>query len=140
MEEANILRWLQITWKQDKKKKIICISEYNYEELSLYLCRDWCDREEGVSPQYSGLYAYYIATNTWQQLLADKHSLNAPQPRVSHSMLFHPVRYTLLFLSLSSHVFFVLSFYFSSLYLFNDKLFLHNYLRFSYNARSLLSY
>lgn len=44
-----------------------------------------------MSPQYSGLYAYYISSNTWQQLLADRHDLPAPQPRVSHSMLFHPV-------------------------------------------------
>ncbi|XP_045452332.1 muskelin [Melitaea cinxia] len=48
--------------------------------------------EELASPQYSGLYAYYIASNTWQLLLADKHELPAPQPRVSHSMLFHPVQ------------------------------------------------
>ncbi|KAJ0174253.1 hypothetical protein K1T71_010399 [Dendrolimus kikuchii] len=48
--------------------------------------------EEVVSPQYSGLYAYYIQTNTWQLLLPDKHDLPAPQPRVSHSMLFHPVQ------------------------------------------------
>lgn len=50
-----------------------------------------CSSEELASPQYSGLYAYYIASNTWQLLLADKHDLPAPQPRVSHSMLFHPV-------------------------------------------------
>lgn len=50
-----------------------------------------CSSEEVVSPQYSGLYAYYIATNTWQLLLPDLHELHAPQPRVSHSMLFHPV-------------------------------------------------
>ncbi|XP_062529883.1 muskelin isoform X2 [Bombyx mori] len=48
--------------------------------------------EEVVSPQYSGLYAYYISTGTWQLLLADKHDEDAPQPRVSHSMLFHPVQ------------------------------------------------
>ncbi|XP_034835411.1 LOW QUALITY PROTEIN: muskelin [Maniola hyperantus] len=48
--------------------------------------------EELASPQYSGLYAYYIARNTWQLLLPDKHDLAAPQPRVSHSMLFHPVQ------------------------------------------------
>ncbi|XP_052743580.1 muskelin [Bicyclus anynana] len=48
--------------------------------------------EELASPQYSGLYAYYIARNTWQLLLADSHELPAPQARVSHSMLFHPVR------------------------------------------------
>ncbi|XP_075981320.1 muskelin 1 isoform X2 [Anticarsia gemmatalis] len=48
--------------------------------------------EEVVSPQYSGLYAYYISTNTWQLLLPDRHELHAPQPRVSHSMLFHPVQ------------------------------------------------
>nr|XP_049700727.1 muskelin isoform X2 [Helicoverpa armigera] len=48
--------------------------------------------EEVVSPQYSGLYAYYIATNSWQLLLSDSHELNAPQARVSHSMLFHPVQ------------------------------------------------
>ncbi|XP_022814581.1 muskelin [Spodoptera litura] len=47
---------------------------------------------EVVSPQYSGLYAYYIATNTWQLVLSDKHELDAPQARVSHSMLFHPVQ------------------------------------------------
>ncbi|XP_059059021.1 muskelin [Achroia grisella] len=50
--------------------------------------------EEVVSPQYSGLYAYYIATNTWQLLLSDKPdpAVPSPQPRVSHSMLFHPVQ------------------------------------------------
>ncbi|CAH0695734.1 unnamed protein product [Spodoptera exigua] len=48
--------------------------------------------EEVVSPQYSGLFAYYIATNTWQLVLSDRHELNAPQARVSHSMLFHPVQ------------------------------------------------
>ncbi|XP_068620110.1 muskelin [Battus philenor] len=48
--------------------------------------------EELVSPQYSGLYAYYIASNTWQLLLADRHDLPAPQPRVAHSMLFHPTQ------------------------------------------------
>ncbi|XP_072942576.1 muskelin [Epargyreus clarus] len=48
--------------------------------------------EQSASPQYSGLYAYYIATNTWQLLLPDNHDLPAPQPRVSHSMLFHPVQ------------------------------------------------
>ncbi|XP_026491772.1 muskelin [Vanessa tameamea] len=48
--------------------------------------------EELACPQYSGLYAYYIARNTWELLLADKHDLHAPQPRVSHSMLFHPVQ------------------------------------------------
>ncbi|CAH2042154.1 unnamed protein product, partial [Iphiclides podalirius] len=48
--------------------------------------------EELVSPQYSGLYAYYISSNSWQLLLADRHDLQAPQPRVSHSMLFHPVQ------------------------------------------------
>ncbi|XP_037295113.1 muskelin isoform X2 [Manduca sexta] len=48
--------------------------------------------DEVATVQYSGLYAYYIATHTWQQLLPDKHSLPAPQPRVSHSMLFHPVQ------------------------------------------------
>ncbi|XP_063385695.1 muskelin [Cydia fagiglandana] len=48
--------------------------------------------EEAATPQYSGLYAYYLNTNTWQLLLADRHSLPAPQPRVSHSMLFHPVQ------------------------------------------------
>ncbi|KOB75367.1 putative Muskelin [Operophtera brumata] len=51
-------------------------------------------RDEAANPQYSGLYAYYIATNTWQLLLPDKHSLPAPQSRVSHSMLFHPVSNT----------------------------------------------
>jgi hypothetical protein len=50
-------------------------------------------REEVASPQYSGLYAYYIATNTWEQLLEDQYEgpEPAPLPRVSHSMLFHPV-------------------------------------------------
>ncbi|CAH2217504.1 jg685, partial [Pararge aegeria aegeria] len=48
--------------------------------------------EELASLQYSGLYAYYIARNTWQLLLSDKHDLPAPQARVSHSMLFHPVQ------------------------------------------------
>ncbi|VVD05213.1 unnamed protein product [Leptidea sinapis] len=49
------------------------------------------DPDESAASQYSGLYAYYIQTDTWQQLLPDKHDLPAPQPRVSHSMLFHPV-------------------------------------------------
>ncbi|KAJ8717113.1 hypothetical protein PYW08_005512 [Mythimna loreyi] len=48
--------------------------------------------EEVVSPQYSGLYAYYISTNTWQLILCDKHDQNVPQARVSHSMLFHPIQ------------------------------------------------
>ncbi|CAH4030331.1 unnamed protein product [Pieris brassicae] len=48
--------------------------------------------EETASPQYSGLYAYYIQTCTWHQLLPDDHDLPAPQPRVSHSMLFHPIQ------------------------------------------------
>ncbi|XP_052755942.1 muskelin isoform X2 [Galleria mellonella] len=50
--------------------------------------------DEAVIPQYSGLYAYYIATNTWQLLLSDKidPTVPSPQPRVSHSMLFHPVQ------------------------------------------------
>ncbi|CAG4987014.1 unnamed protein product [Colias eurytheme] len=48
--------------------------------------------DEMMTPQYSGLYAYYIQTNTWQQLLPDNHDLPAPQPRVSHSMLFHPIQ------------------------------------------------
>ncbi|XP_028163273.1 muskelin isoform X2 [Ostrinia furnacalis] len=48
--------------------------------------------EESASPVYSGLYAYYIAANTWQALLADHTdgAVPAPLPRVSHSMLFHP--------------------------------------------------
>ncbi|XP_063830962.1 muskelin [Ostrinia nubilalis] len=51
--------------------------------------------EESASPVYSGLYAYYIAANTWQALLADHTdgAVPAPLPRVSHSMLFHPVRH-----------------------------------------------
>ncbi|XP_053614585.1 muskelin isoform X2 [Plodia interpunctella] len=51
--------------------------------------------EEVVSPQYSGLYAYYISTSSWQQLLPDQpHDGGppSPQPRVSHSMLFHPIQ------------------------------------------------
>ncbi|RVE51419.1 hypothetical protein evm_003974 [Chilo suppressalis] len=50
--------------------------------------------EEVASPQYSGLYAYYIETNTWQQLLEDQYEgpAPAPLPRVSHSMLFHPLQ------------------------------------------------
>ncbi|KAL0820599.1 hypothetical protein ABMA28_006442 [Loxostege sticticalis] len=49
--------------------------------------------EETASPVYSGLYAYYIGPNTWQQLLDDQYDgpTPAPLPRVSHSMLFHPV-------------------------------------------------
>ncbi|XP_041985047.1 muskelin [Aricia agestis] len=40
--------------------------------------------------QYSGLYAYHIGAGAWR-LLADEHAhAHAPQPRVSHSMLFHP--------------------------------------------------
>ncbi|KAJ2948603.1 hypothetical protein O0L34_g7858 [Tuta absoluta] len=48
--------------------------------------------EEVVSPQYSGLYAYYIQWGTWQLLLDDTNTLDAPKPRVSHSMLFHPIQ------------------------------------------------
>ncbi|KAL4704274.1 hypothetical protein ACJJTC_016292 [Scirpophaga incertulas] len=50
--------------------------------------------DEVARPLYSGLYAYYINTNTWQQLLDDQYvgPDPAPLPRVSHSMLFHPVQ------------------------------------------------
>ncbi|GBP55433.1 Muskelin [Eumeta japonica] len=50
------------------------------------------NNDEVICPQYSGLYAYYARTDTWQLLLPDQHQQNAPQPRVGHSMLFHPVQ------------------------------------------------
>lgn len=59
------------------------VSPRNTEELS-------------NNPQYSGLFSYHIATNTWQQLLVDCAHPTASNPdvasiksRVTHSMLFH---------------------------------------------------
>lgn len=59
------------------------VSPRNNEELS-------------NNPQYSGLFSYHIATNTWQQILVDCAHPTASQPdvasiksRVTHSMLFH---------------------------------------------------
>lgn len=52
--------------------------------------------EMSNTPQYSGLFSYHIATNTWQQLLVDCAHPTASNPdvasirsRVTHSMLFH---------------------------------------------------
>lgn len=59
------------------------VSPRNSEELS-------------NNPQYSGLFSYHIATNTWQQILVDCAHPTASNPdvasiksRVTHSMLFH---------------------------------------------------
>ncbi|CAG9114454.1 unnamed protein product [Plutella xylostella] len=48
--------------------------------------------DEAACPQYSGLYAYYIDTDTWELLLDEQDSRGSLRPRVGHSMLFHPVR------------------------------------------------
>ncbi|XP_013106897.1 muskelin [Stomoxys calcitrans] len=47
-------------------------------------------------PEYSGLFSYHIATNTWTQLLVDCHHPTASQPdvlsiksRITHCMVFH---------------------------------------------------
>lgn len=52
--------------------------------------------ELSSNTQYSGLFSYHIATNTWQQILVDSAHPEASQPevariksRVTHSMLFH---------------------------------------------------
>ncbi|XP_037825080.1 muskelin isoform X1 [Lucilia sericata] len=47
-------------------------------------------------PEYSGLFSYHIATNTWNQILVDCHHPTASQPevlsiksRITHCMVFH---------------------------------------------------
>ncbi|XP_073845147.1 muskelin 1 [Musca autumnalis] len=47
-------------------------------------------------PEYSGLFSYHIATNTWTQILVDCHHPTASQPdvlsiksRITHCMVFH---------------------------------------------------
>ena len=49
-------------------------------------------------PEYSGLFSYHIATNTWNQILVDCHHPSASQPevlsiksRITHCMVFHNV-------------------------------------------------
>lgn len=49
-------------------------------------------------PEYSGLYSYHIATNTWTQILVDCYHPTASQPevqsiksRITHCMVFHSV-------------------------------------------------
>lgn len=55
--------------------------------------------------QYSGLFAYHIATNTWTQILVDCGHPSAASPdvasiksRVTHSMLFHHVNINIMYL------------------------------------------
>ncbi|XP_048483579.1 muskelin [Plutella xylostella] len=48
--------------------------------------------DEAACPQYSGLYAYYIDTDTWELLLDEQDSRGSLRPRVGHSMLFHPIQ------------------------------------------------
>ena len=47
--------------------------------------------EDHVEPSsiLSGLYSYHIPTSTWKKL---RNNRSEPQPRIGHSMLFHPVR------------------------------------------------
>ncbi|EDW85574.2 uncharacterized protein Dwil_GK23081 [Drosophila willistoni] len=49
-----------------------------------------------IEPEYSGLYSYHIATNTWTQILVDCHHHSASQAdvmsiksRITHCMVFH---------------------------------------------------
>ncbi|XP_034476504.1 muskelin isoform X2 [Drosophila innubila] len=49
-----------------------------------------------VEPEYSGLFSYHIATNTWTQILVDCHHASAAQAdimsiksRITHCMVFH---------------------------------------------------
>lgn len=49
-----------------------------------------------VEPEYSGLFSYHIATNTWTQILVDCHHASASQAdimsiksRATHCMVFH---------------------------------------------------
>ncbi len=48
------------------------------------------DNLSDAAPVLSGLYSYYIPTSTWKKL---RNSRLEPQPRIGHSMLFHPVCY-----------------------------------------------
>ena len=52
-------------------------------------------------PEYSGLFSYHIATNTWTQILVDCHHPSASQAdvlsiksRFTHCMVFHNVGFT----------------------------------------------
>ncbi|KAH8400886.1 hypothetical protein KR009_001632 [Drosophila setifemur] len=49
-----------------------------------------------IEPEYSGLFSYHIATNTWAQILVDCHHASASQAdvmsiksRITHCMVFH---------------------------------------------------
>ncbi|XP_030373545.1 muskelin [Scaptodrosophila lebanonensis] len=49
-----------------------------------------------IEPEYSGLFSYHIATNTWTQILVDCHHPSAAQAdvmsiksRITHCMVFH---------------------------------------------------
>ncbi|XP_001361411.1 muskelin isoform X1 [Drosophila pseudoobscura] len=49
-----------------------------------------------IEPEYSGLFSYHIATNTWTQILVDCHHTSASQTdvmsiksRITHCMVFH---------------------------------------------------
>lgn len=51
-----------------------------------------------IEPEYSGLFSYHIATNTWTQILVDCHHASAAQAevmsiksRITHCMVFHTV-------------------------------------------------
>ncbi|XP_033744964.1 muskelin-like isoform X1 [Pecten maximus] len=45
--------------------------------------------ERTSEPEFSGLYAYHVPTNTWKQVMTDCAELRS---RIGHSMLFHPKR------------------------------------------------
>lgn len=54
-------------------------------------------------PAYSGLFSFHIGTNTWSQILVDVQHATASNPevmtiksRVTHSMVFHHVSYSLI--------------------------------------------
>ncbi|XP_052287065.1 muskelin-like isoform X2 [Dreissena polymorpha] len=62
------------------------------EQQTLYVfggrvltCASEGDRSS--NPQFSGLYSYYVPTNTWTKLMDDCSELRS---RIAHSMLFHP--------------------------------------------------
>ncbi|KAH8270798.1 hypothetical protein KR018_005078 [Drosophila ironensis] len=49
-----------------------------------------------IEPEYSGLFSYHIATNTWAQIMVDCHHASASQAdvmsiksRITHCMVFH---------------------------------------------------
>ena len=44
--------------------------------------------ERGSEPEFSGLFAYHVPTNTWNRVMDDCQQLRS---RIGHSMLFHPV-------------------------------------------------